>query len=71
MGTSLILDSPVLLWEKVVDKNHINVIVMEGKVTRLGNVLEFFNESGKIGSIGSQYFFLFERVQLMRRQHAP
>lgn len=65
MGTSLILDLPVLLWEKVVDKNHINV--MEGKVTRLGNVLEFFNESGKIGSIGSQYFFLFERVQLMRR----
>ena len=69
MGTSLILDSSVLLWEKVVDKNHINV--MEGKVTRLGNVLEFFNESGKNGSIGSQYFFLFERVQLMRRQHAP
>lgn len=55
MGTSLILDSPVFLWEKVVDKNHINV--MEGKVIRLGNILESFNESGKIGIIGSQYFF--------------
>lgn len=70
MGTSLILDSPVLLWEKTVDKkNHINV--MEGRIIRLGNILELFNESGKIGSVGFPYFFLFERVQLMKRQHAP
>lgn len=30
---------------------------MEGRVIRLGNILEFVNESGKIGSVGFPFFF--------------
>lgn len=52
---SLVPHSPALLREKVVVENHINI--MEGEVVRLGNILEFFNESGRIKSVRPQSLF--------------
>lgn len=51
MVSSLIPDSPTLLWEEIVDKNHIDIV--KSKIIGLGNVLEFFNKSGRIRSTGS------------------
>lgn len=55
MCPSLVPDSSALLGEKVVGENHINI--MEGEVVRLGSILEFFNESGRIKSIRPQSLF--------------
>lgn len=46
MCSSLFPDSPEFLREKVVHKNHIDV--MEIKAVRLGDVLELFDESRAI-----------------------
>lgn len=46
MCPSLVPDLLALLGEKVVSKNCINI--MEGEVVRLGNILEFFNEGGRV-----------------------
>lgn len=35
MGPSLIPDSPTLLWEEIVDKNHVDIV--KSKVIGLGN----------------------------------
>lgn len=51
MGSSLTPDLPTILWEEMVGKNHIDIV--KGKIIGLGNVLEYFNKSGRIGSIGA------------------
>lgn len=52
---NLVPDSLALLRKKVIVENHINI--MEGEVVRLGNILEFFNEGGRIKSGRPQSLF--------------
>ena len=55
MFPSLFPDSLALFGWNIVAENHINS--MEDEVVRLGNILKFFNKSGRISSIGSQSLF--------------
>ena len=45
----------VLLKEKVVGEDLINI--REGELVRLRNILEFFNQGGRISSVGPQSLF--------------
>lgn len=54
MCPSLVPDSPVLLREKTVSENHINIT--EGEVVSLGNILEFYNKCGRNSSVGPNLF---------------
>lgn len=52
MCPSLIPDLPALLGEKIVCKDHMDIV--ESEVIRLSNILKFLNKGGGIGRIGPQ-----------------
>lgn len=59
MGPSLVPDSPALFGE-ITGENRINI--MEGKVVRLDNILEFFNKGVRISSVGPQSLFYLREI---------
>lgn len=52
---SLSPDYPALPGEEIVAESHVNI--MEGVVVSLGNILEFFNRTVRISSVGANLFF--------------
>lgn len=61
----------MFLRETIVGKNHFNVI--DGKVIRLGDMLEFFDESKEVGKYRTLFFFvvvvfLFDLRAFTRRE---
>lgn len=46
-------------------------IFIEIQTVRFSDILKCFNKGGGIKTIGSQSFFLFKKVHLIKRGHVP